>query len=366
VGENVTYTITLTNAGPDSASNVDVAENLPAELDLVSATASRGTFTADTWHLATVPVGSHTLTIVARPNTEGAVVNTAEVVASDTRDPNSTPGDGTGDDTAQADIAVRPPLADLSLSKSVSTATPRVGDIVTYNLRVSNSGPSRATGVAVSDRIPAGYESATASQGSYDAATGLWNVGTVASGSSATIAIRVKITVTGQLVNTAEIAASNVSDPDSTPGDGDATQDDIASATLTASPAVIPTRLSISKTGPKVVRSGDVFSFIITIGNTGTSTATGVTITDCIPYGVSLVPSGSYIVRNGRLIWKIGNLAPGGTRSVRVKFKVDPTSRRAIRGCVASVVGANAPVAKDGAWVRIIPKKRVQRSAVTG
>ncbi len=366
LGESVTYTITLTNAGPDAATNVDVAENLPSELDLVSASASRGTFSAGTWHLATVPVGTHTLTIVARPNTEGTTVNTAEVTASETRDPNSTPGDGTGDDTAQATITVRPPLSDLSLSKSVSASAPRVGDIVTYNLRVSNFGPSRATGITVSDPIAAGYVSATASQGTYDNTTGVWAVGTVASGSSATLAIRVKITATGQLVNTAEIAASNVADPDSTPGNGASGEDDIASATLTASPAIIPTRLSISKTGPAVVRSGDVFSFTIKIGNTGAATATAVTITDCIPYGVSLVPSGSYRVRNGRLIWNIGSLAPGATRTVRVRFKVDPTSAKRIRGCVASVAGANAPVARDGAWVRIIPKKRVQRSAVTG
>ncbi|HRC08910.1 MAG TPA: DUF11 domain-containing protein, partial [Miltoncostaeales bacterium] len=235
-----------------------------------------------------------------------------------------------------------------------------------YNLRVSNFGPSRATGITVSDPIAAGYVSATASQGTYDNTTGVWAVGTVASGSSATLAIRVKITATGQLVNTAEIAASNVADPDSTPGNGASGEDDIASATLTASPAIIPTRLSISKTGPAVVRSGDVFSFTIKIGNTGAATATAVTITDCIPYGVSLVPSGSYRVRNGRLIWNIGSLAPGATRTVRVRFKVDPTSAKRIRGCVASVAGANAPVARDGAWVRIIPKKRVQRSAVTG
>ena len=80
--------------------------------------------------------------------------------------------------------------ADLSLAKMVSDATPNVGDTVTFTVTLTNSGPASASGVQVSDLLPAGlsFLGAVPSQGSYDGITGLWTVGTLASGGVATAA----------------------------------------------------------------------------------------------------------------------------------------------------------------------------------
>ena len=80
-----------------------------------------------------------------------------------------------------------PQQADLALAQAVSNPTPNVGDTIAFTVRLRNSGPDAATNVAVTDLLPAGltFVSATPSQGTYDATTGLWSVGTVSVGSAA-------------------------------------------------------------------------------------------------------------------------------------------------------------------------------------
>ena len=75
-------------------------------------------------------------------------------------------------------------MADLSVTKTVSDATPNVGDQITFTVTLSNQGPDAATGVQVTDLLPAGvsFVSATPSQGTYDSTTGLWDVGALANG----------------------------------------------------------------------------------------------------------------------------------------------------------------------------------------
>jgi uncharacterized repeat protein (TIGR01451 family) len=97
---------------------------------------------------------------------------------------------------------------------------------VTYTLIVSNAGPDAATGVEVTDKLSSlvTFVSATASQGAYDAASGVWTVGTVGNGAQATLLIAVDLPLTvdapASLVNTAEITHADQPDPDSTPNNG--------------------------------------------------------------------------------------------------------------------------------------------------
>jgi uncharacterized repeat protein (TIGR01451 family) len=108
IGENVLFTVTLNNSGPDAATGVQVKDLLPAGLTYVSSTASQGTYTSGTgiWNVATVSVASPaaTLTITATVMTTGAKTNTAEVTASGVSDPDSVPNDGSGDDFASVTV----------------------------------------------------------------------------------------------------------------------------------------------------------------------------------------------------------------------------------------------------------------------
>ncbi|ETX13162.1 hypothetical protein OCH239_13095 [Roseivivax halodurans JCM 10272] len=84
--------------------------------------------------------------------------------------------------------------ADLSLDKTVSDPAPIIGDTVTFTLTVDNAGGSDATGVAVENLLPAGYTFLSASgDGSFDSQTGLWTIGAVGAGSSATLDIEVTV-----------------------------------------------------------------------------------------------------------------------------------------------------------------------------
>ena len=102
-----------------------------------------------------------------------ARTNTATVSDADQFDPN------TGNNTASA--TETPQQADLALTKTVSDPTPNVGDTITFTVTLTNQGPDAATGVQVTDLLPAGltFVSATPSQGSYISGTGVWTVGTV-------------------------------------------------------------------------------------------------------------------------------------------------------------------------------------------
>jgi len=69
------------------------------------------------------------------------------------------------------------------------------GDIVTFRLTLTNQGPDTATGVEVSDRLPAGviYQQDQPQQGAYDALTGSWKVGDVPANTSVTLLLIVRI-----------------------------------------------------------------------------------------------------------------------------------------------------------------------------
>jgi adhesin/invasin len=85
--------------------------------------------------------------------------------------------------------------ADLEVTVEVSDGSPVVGGEVVYELTVRNQGPDDASGVALTHVLPPRLElvSATATQGSYAASSGVWSVGSLDEGDEATLTIVVRI-----------------------------------------------------------------------------------------------------------------------------------------------------------------------------
>src|SRR5262249_55236855 len=208
-GATLRFTFTLTTNGPEPATAVAVTDLLPAGLTFVSATPSQGAYVLMTgvWAVGTVPTATpQTLQITATVAGSGATTNTAFVVASDQVDPNV--------NNNAASVQVTPQPADLALGKQVSNATPAVGDTITFTITLTNNGPATATGVAVTDLLPAGltFVSATPSQGTYNSMTGAWTVGTVTTAVPQTLLISAQVTGSTAMTNTATVTASDQAD----------------------------------------------------------------------------------------------------------------------------------------------------------
>ncbi|NES79375.1 MULTISPECIES: DUF11 domain-containing protein, partial [unclassified Okeania] len=243
VGENITFTINLTNDGPNDATNVDVKDLLPAGLTYVSDTTSEGSYDNVTgiWDVGTVENGStSTLTITATVTSAAAIENIAQVTASDQFDPDSTPNNNEPEEDDQDNATVSPEQADLSVVKEVDNTTPNVGENITFTINLTNDGPNDATNVDVKDLLPAGltYVSDTTSEGSYDNVTGIWDVGTVENGSTSTLTITATVTSAAAIENIAQVTASDQFDPDSTPNNNEPEEDDQDSATVTPLPVI--------------------------------------------------------------------------------------------------------------------------------
>lgn len=105
-------------------------------------------------------------------------------------------------------VVVNDCSVDLAVVKTVDYNTPLVGQTVVFTIVATNNGPATATGVMVTDLLQNGYTyvSSTTTQGTYDPATGIWNVGTLNSGVSAIMTVSVTVNSSGVYVNTATIS----------------------------------------------------------------------------------------------------------------------------------------------------------------
>ncbi len=291
LGDTITYTVTVTNDGPNTATGVEVTDQLPPGLTFVSATPSQGSYNPGTgvWTVGTLNAGaSATLVIQAVVSSLGTITNIAEVTASNELDPDSTPNNNDPNEDDYAAVTTPAQLADLSLQKSVDNPTPGVGSTVTFTITVRNNGPNAATNVAVQDQLPAGLTlvSATPSQGSYNSVTGVWAVGTLASGATATLTLVATVTAPGVITNIAEVIGVDQPDPDSVPNNNDPAEDDQDDAPINGQPA----DLTITKSHSGSFAVGYTGTYTLTVTNIGAGSTTGtITVTDTLPTGLTFV-----------------------------------------------------------------------------
>jgi gliding motility-associated-like protein/uncharacterized repeat protein (TIGR01451 family) len=98
---------------------------------------------------------------------------------------------------------------DLSVVKTASSLTPRMGSEITFTIEASNLSNSNATLVEVNDILQSGYSyiSSTTSTGVYSPLTGVWNVGSMNVSSVETLSITAVVMISGSYINEAIIVA---------------------------------------------------------------------------------------------------------------------------------------------------------------
>ena len=143
--------------------------------------------------------------------------------------------------TAPLSSLAQTATVNLSLTKKVSNNQPSLNDIVSYTVTVSNAGPESSTGVVVKDSLSVvGAQLLTATPvggiGTFTTVAsnvGLWNVGTLASGQSATLVLTARVIERGVSFNTAEVIAASGIDANSVPNNHSILEDDYANACFT-------------------------------------------------------------------------------------------------------------------------------------
>jgi uncharacterized repeat protein (TIGR01451 family) len=338
VGETITFSINVANAGPDTATNVSVEDVLPDGYSYVAGSISGGDACDDsgaptlTWSFDSLDAGSAVeLTFDATVLATGDYANTAQVMAVDQYDPDSTPanddGDQSEDDEDSQGIITRE-AADLSLVKTLDTATPDVGDTVTFTVSVANAGPDTANDVSIEDVLPDGYSYVAGSITGGDARddttapTFTWTITSLEAGNSVDMTLQAVVLAGGDYINTAQVMTSDKYDPDSTPGNNDDTEDDQDTESLTPQSADLSLTKAVNNATPNM---GKTVTFRITVANAGPDSATGVDVEDVLPDGYSYV-AGSIAGGDSRsdasapiMTWTINNLASG--TSVDLTFR---------------------------------------------
>lgn len=312
VGDNVTFTVTASNLGPNTAGSVSIEALLPSGFTFVSATPSTGTYTPGTgvWQVGTLASNaSQTLTLVGTAQS-GDVDYTLE--ASVSNSDNSDPV--TGNNSASATSAVG--QVDLEISNfSVSNPSPAVAEEVTATVAVVNNGPNTAGSGTVVVTLPSNATYVANSGGTYDAGSGtvtfsLTNVPVSATPTNLTF--RYTSTNTNA-VNLTVAVSGPTFDTDGTNNSG--------TTSSTATDADLSLALSISDATPS---AGESVTLTVTLSNDGNRAAADSTVTVILPAGfvfVSAVPlQGSYNPANGE--WTAGTVAAGDSTSLQINGTV--------------------------------------------
>ena len=315
-GDNVTYTVTVTNDGNADAKAVVVRDVLGKDLKFVSAT---GTYTFDeatntiTWTVDVDAGKTETFTVVATVINYGNVTNSL----------------GVGNKTFNKNVTV----PEITPDKTVDNENPNFGDDLTYTVTVKNEGNGNATDVIIVDNLGKGLEYVS-STGNYDNKTNTitWKVD-LASGETKTFTVVAKIIGYTDVTN--EVTVGNKT-----------------SAVTVNIPEIIPAK-DVNNTTPNF---GDKVEYTITVNNNANKDAKQVVIVDTLGKGLKFINAshnGKYDESTRTITWII-DLGAGESAVFSVNAAVE-----AYGNINNTVVVGNKSATKNITVPEIIPGKSV-------
>lgn len=321
VGDLVTYTLAVANAGPVNAENTVLSDPLPDALASPEVSLDGGrSFQpwAGTLALGTLlPGQAQTILLrgTVRASADALLINTA-TVQSDTPDPN--PDNNTDTEELPVQLA-----ADLAITKLGSPSPVSAGGLLTYTLDLTNLGPADAQNVSLTDPLPPPLSDGTYSLdngGTWQPWTGSLALGTLPAGDHRQILLRGTVAqgTSGTLTNTATVASDT---PDPRPENNESTA--LTPVDTAADLAVL------KQVQPARVHPGETLTYTLQVTNAGPSAAQDVVLQDPLPAAI-LSPVFS---ADGGATWQpwsdtyvLRTLLPGTTATLLLQGQVDPST----------------------------------------
>jgi uncharacterized repeat protein (TIGR01451 family) len=237
----------------------------------------------------------------------------------------------TADNAPATSVFTVIPVSDLGLSKSGPATTPAAGNF-NYTLAVTNLGPSPASGITVTDALPAAVTFVSATSGGFfSGGNVIWTNLNVAASNSAPVTVTVTAPPEGTSFTNLASVSGPALDPNST---NNVTPGVFTSVTPVAD-------LELIKSAPAVVPNNLNFNYTLLVTNHGPSAATNVAVTDTLPPNVTFVSaSNGGFLSGGNVLWtNLGALAantgitltltvtaPAGGGTTNTASVVSPTS----------------------------------------
>ena len=249
--EEVAYTITVTNNGSETATDVVVSAGLPDGLVYTDDEVSQGEYDLffEEWYVGELAAGATAeLELTLFTLIEGVdVVNFVQVISAGEDDVDSTP-DNNDSDVPQEDDEAAITISefggtgdgniDLELSLTADQNTYDIYENVTYTVSVTNNGTDAANNILIAAGLPNGmvYTGHNESTGDYNLFFETWTIPYLGAGETAELELVLFTLVDNQsIVQFVEVLAANETDDDSTPGNGNGVspqEDDEAAFTV--------------------------------------------------------------------------------------------------------------------------------------
>ena len=275
-GDNVEYVIEIVNNGPGIATDIIATDNLPEGLKFINANVPGG------W---TLSISNNKITINGEKLANGEkvlITIIAKAAKSNTTLINNIKVKGTGFDSNisnnnDSETIKITPLVDLAITKVVDNANPLFDSIITYTITVVNNGPDASTDVVVKDIWPANGLKFITSTGTYNPATGIWNVGELGSNEIATLTITAKTTAVGKFENKVSVNGTGY---DSNLSNNNASVNITVPDCVILNITKVATGGIVSEEPNKEVIAGEKITYTVIVSNYGPSVATNVYLTD--------------------------------------------------------------------------------------
>ncbi|ANB16197.1 PKD domain protein [Dokdonella koreensis DS-123] len=325
-GEQLTYTITLTNAGGADAVGYGVTDPLDANVSFVSAD-NGGTHAGGvvTWTNLTVPAnGTLALTVVVTVNdplpagvTE--VANAAHQTGTPPPDCTATP--------LPPNCTITPTPAVVAIAKALAgesgslAGVAEAGEQLTYTITLTNSGGSDAVGYAVSDRLDPNTAFVSADNGGVHAAGVVtWTVTVPASGSiTLTVVVAVNDPLPAGVTQVANVAYQTGTTPPPCPPAGG------QCVVIPTEGAVVIAKALAGESGsaPGVAEPGEQLTYTITLTNTGGSAVAGYAVSDRLDPNTSFVSATNGGVHNAGVVTWTATVPANGSVTLTVVVAVN-------------------------------------------